>query len=52
MALGHERFENVLQLNFGGICTIAIVSTDVVIIIGGGTFFSLLCTRKNIQLGC
>ena len=46
-ALGHERFENALQVNFAGIRTIAIASTDVVIIIGRGTFFSLLCTRKN-----
>ena len=43
----HERFENVLQPHFGGVRTFAIASTDVVIIIGRGTFFSLLCTRNK-----
>ena len=38
MALGHERFENVLQPHFGGISTFAIASPDAVIIIGGGIF--------------
>ena len=51
MALGHERFENVLQPHFGGISTFAIASPDAVIIIGGGIFFSLLCTRNKTISG-
>ena len=43
----HERFENVLQPHFGGIRTFAVASPDAVIIVGGGTFFSLLCTRNK-----
>ena len=43
-ALGHERFENVLQPQFGGVRTFAIASPDAV---GGGTFYSLLCTRTK-----
>ena len=36
-----------MQPHFGGIRTFAIASPDAVIIIGRGTFFSLLCTRNK-----